>query len=127
MLNKYLAAGASLVYVGLLVGGVYVGYRVGAGDVQERWDEERRIALEAQLDEGARALETSWELARLASEENRKALERAVRASEERQAARVAQAVRSAALESATRQGAYVSSECVLDEEVFEKLQEQLK
>lgn len=119
-------AGLALFLACVAVSGM-VGYRLGAGAVQQKWD--RSVAEQAQADrkETQDALDESRTLAREAEARAQEALEKAVRASEERQAARVAQAVRQAALEAATRQGVYVAPECRLDDQTFEQLQEQLK
>lgn len=125
-LRLYIALGCSLVIVALMIGAAALGYRVGARDVQAAWDKEAKATLESQLGQSQGALVETRRLADDAAVKYRQDLEAAVLASEERQAARVSQAVRQAAIDSATRQGAYVAPECVVDAETFQKLQDQL-
>lgn len=125
-LKLYAALGASLVFVVLLIGAAAMGYRVGTRDIQAAWDKEKKASLTAKLDQSQGALKETRRLADEAAEKYKADLEAAVKASEERQAARVSQAVRQAAIDAATRQGAYVAPECVVDDDTFKKLQDQL-
>lgn len=125
-LRLYIALACSLVIVALIIGAAALGYRVGARDVQAAWDKETKATLESHLDQSQGALVETRRLAEEAGAKYRQDLEAAVRASEERQYARVSQAVRQAAIDATTRQGAYVARECVVDAETFQKLQDQL-
>lgn len=122
----YAVIGASLLYVALLVGAASVGYRVGTRDVQAAWDKEKKALLGAQLGETEGALKETRRLAKEAGEKYQEDLAAAIKAAEERQSARVDQAVRQAAIDAVTRQGQYVSPECVVDSDTFKKLQDQL-
>lgn len=125
--RAYLYLAGLVGVLALMLGAGFVGRKLGADSVQQKWDNARAEQAEADRKETQDALDESRSLARQAEARAQEALEKAVRASEERQAARVAQAVRQAALEAATRQGVYVAPECRLDDQTFQELQEQLK
>lgn len=126
-MKTYVNAAVVTVLVGSIAASFFSGRALGVSSVQQKWDEERATQAEADRSQVVDALEESRRLAAAAQEKNAELLDRAVRASEERQAARMAQAVRMGVLEAATRQGAYTAPECVLDDETFQALQEQLR